>query len=399
MRFIIWHDNDYDFAKWVYKNSILKNENVYLQCIPKTNNSDLISKKLVNRYEYDILPFIKFATPDIIIQKVEKNFSKIIFVSEFMTHTPQHDHVFQRFERIYCSSNQRVPTAFVLPFRKSKLEKGGARTEYRQVSYKPNPLAIHTYIKTSHINKTPTLMYFWPEKNGYLKYDSKHQTAPKIEEDILKWFEFLNNAVSNKNQNLYNSSIVKERLDYLEKISLLDDINFSSIKFNDFILNFKSYYNLSRVNIISTNQVIRDFKLDPSKLSNEFLSRKKSLIFKYSSKQFRTDPYCGFIAGFENLFCKDYSNIKQINLIHYPKGIKYLEVSKVKRGKDPTFKEINEDLNNCPLHSVSKMDKESFSNIKQHIKKCVYTKSKQQRIFGTISDIVVFDDFIFYNND
>lgn len=57
--YIIWHDNDYDFALWVYKNSILKTkEKVILRQIPKTNNESLLTKDFKNDLDYYILPYI-----------------------------------------------------------------------------------------------------------------------------------------------------------------------------------------------------------------------------------------------------------------------------------------------------------------------------------------------------
>ena len=236
--YIIWHDNDYDFAKWVYENSVLKDKEVVLKSVPKTNDTKLIVSKFSDESDYSILPIIKLATPDIIIQKVEKGHSKIIFVSEFMTHTPQHDHVFQRIERICCASKEKVPVAFILPRTKSKLEKG-TREGYKEVKYGPNPLAVHTYLKTTIINKTPTLMFFWPDREGYLKYDSNHQTAPKVENNIKRWFEFLNAVISEKTDDLLKSVPVKEQMDYLEKSFLLGSKNFFSVNHEYLVNNFK----------------------------------------------------------------------------------------------------------------------------------------------------------------
>src|SRR3989344_1664242 len=129
--YIIWHDNDYDFALWVYQNTILnKKPNVILKQIPKTNNESLLTSDFKDDLDYFILPYIKFATPDLLIQKIDNGESKIIFASEFMTHTPQHDHVMQRFERIYCISKEKIPVACILPEMKVKIERG-LRSSYK----------------------------------------------------------------------------------------------------------------------------------------------------------------------------------------------------------------------------------------------------------------------------
>lgn len=328
MAYIIWHDNDYDFAKWVYENSILKDKEVVLKSVPKTNESKLIKEKFEEDTDYDILPIIKLATSDIIIQKVEKGHSKILFVSEFMTHTPQHDHVFQRVERIYNVSKEKIPVAFILPRKKTKLEKG-TREAYKEVKYGPNPLAVHTYLKTTIINQNATLMFFWPDREGYLKYDCKHQTAPKMENQISKWFDFLNESIIKEDyKEILNSDVVKNQIKFLEESFLLGNEKFFSVKYEEFISKFKEYYNLERVKIISTEEAIKKYNINLNKVNKEFIKRDKSLIFEYSSKKFRTDPYCGFVCGFTNLFCIDNHNKKRLNFIHIPKGITFKDVSK-----------------------------------------------------------------------
>jgi hypothetical protein len=387
--YIIWHDNDYDLAKWVYENSDLRDKAVILRAVPKSNNSELIIRKFTSKEDYHILPLIKLATPDIIIQKIDENGSKILFVSEFMTHTPQHDHVFQRFERIYCASKERIPVAFILAETKTKLEKGG-RGRYKETKYSPNPLAVHTYLKTSLINDNPTLMFFWPNLNGYLKYDSKHQTAPKIEGDIIKWFKFLNEALTEKKpEDLLKKEVVKSQIDYLIKKYPLNKNNFYSVSYKEFISNFKSYYELERVNIMETKEVIKRFKLDQRNLPKGFIGKEKSLIFEYNSEKFRTDPYCGFICGYKNLFCINEENKKEINLIHIPKGINYKDIN-------DGFDLDMENLSKCPIDSLNKINLNDVDAIKKHMKDCVYTKSKQKRIFGTIPDVIIFDDMVFY---
>jgi len=394
--YVIWHDNDYDFAKWVYENSVLKDKDVILKSIPKTNNTDLILEKFSHATDFQILPIIKLASPDIIIQKIEADAAKILFVSEFMTHTPQHDHVFQRFERIYCSSKERIPTALILAGNKTKFEKG-KREGYVEVKYRPNPLAVHTYLKTTLINKCPTLMFFWPDENGYLKYDASHQTAPKIEGDIQKWFVYLNEAIScEKPEDLLKKPIVRMQIAFLEIKYPLGKVPFYSVNHANFVSKFNSYYDLDRVKIIKTSEAVSLFQLDKRKLNPLFLLREKSVIFEYDSQEFRTDPYCGYVCAYTNLFCIDDTGIKTLNLIHVPRGIKFQEVSKQTKKKDPCFTQFYDDLNKCPIHSLQTFNKTRFNEVKDHLKECIYTKSKQQRIFGTVPDIIVFDDMIYY---
>ena len=164
--FIIWHDKDYDLARWVFLNSLLLHaeEKVLLRSIPKNNSVKTLFAELTDESDHHILPVIKYETPDIIIQQIDEQNqkSKIVFVTEFMTHTPQHHHPLQRFSRIYSSSKLKIPTALIIPNTKLKLERKGET--YKPTIYKANPLIYHIFLKTSLINKTPILIFLWPLK-------------------------------------------------------------------------------------------------------------------------------------------------------------------------------------------------------------------------------------------
>jgi len=73
--YIIWHDNDYDFARWVYLNSDLskQSEKVLLRPMPKTNTKSNLLDIFEENTDFDILPVIKYETPDIILQYIYLN--------------------------------------------------------------------------------------------------------------------------------------------------------------------------------------------------------------------------------------------------------------------------------------------------------------------------------------
>jgi hypothetical protein len=398
--YIIWHDNDYDFALWVYENTILKDmEDVFIRQIPKNNSANLLKESFKDKADYHILPYIKMATPDILIQKVCGNESKMIVATEFMTQTPQHDHVFQRFERIYCISRERVPVAFVLPFSKRKLEKGN-RTSYTFTSYKTNPLAVHTYLKTSIKDKNPTLIFFWPEVNGFLKYDKKHQTAPKAEGQIISWLNFINESIKLESSGkLLKSSVVKRQFDYMLQNYKINGQTFDNISFEDYIQNVSNNYKLTRVKIVPTEDAIIKYGIETEKAPSAFSKRKKTIIFKYDSKTLRATPYCGFACAFLNLFCYNNEGSRVNNLIFVPTKINYNDVSTSDNSKSPTFEDMTENLNKCPIENKKNLSKCSHDSLLEHLDAgCVYSRSQQQRIFGTIPDVVVFKDNIYYNN-
>ena len=244
-------------------------------------------------------------------------------------------------------------------------------------------------------------MFFWPDLDGYPKYDPKHQTAPKIEGDILLFFEFLNMALSlEDSKKVYDSKLVKDRIKYLDDKFLVNSEKFSSIPYRDLIINYKNYYKeLERVNIIDTNKAITDFKLNKDKLSDFFLKRDKTVVFHYNSKTFRSDPYSGFVCAYTNLFCTNDSSEKVANLLMVPEGISYKDISKGSKGHFPTFSIMDENLSKCPLFSLKNLKATILDEIKTHLDSCIYCRSKHQRIFGTIPDVIVFKDKVYYNKN
>lgn len=390
--YVIWHDNDYDFARWVYLNSDLsrQSEKVLLRPIPKTNAKSSLLEVFEANTDFDILPVIKYETPDIILQYIDDNGKKsqILFVTEFMTHTPQHHHPLQRFSRIYGASKLKLPVALVLPNSKTKLERKNGK--YVPTKYKTNPLIYHIFLRTTKINKNPTLIFLWPEFEGYLKNDKKHPTAPFIDEQISRWFYFLNRVIKDKNSN-YNSD--KE---FTKQIQLMiKNSDYKDLKQIDLIKKWDSIYKLETIRILPTSDVLHEFKLDNKKLPSYFLKREFSLLFEPKglhapSTPFRTDPYAGMLCAFDNLFCRDDIGFRNVNLILRAENIKHDETS---------FEEIKHDKDNCPflIESISK--KRKIHKIKEHLDNCQFTKSKQQRIYGTVADVIIFDDKICYQKE
>lgn len=387
--YIIWHDNDYDFGRWVYLNSDLskQSEKVLLRPIPKTNRKSNLLDIFEENTDFDILPVIKYETPDIILQHVdEKNKeSQILFVTEFMTHTPQHHHPLQRFSRIYGASKLKLPVALVLPNSKIKLERKNGK--YLPTKYKTNPLIYHIFLRTTKINKNPTLIFLWPEFEGYLKNDKKHPTAPFMDEQISRWFYFLNKVIKNKNLDFNSDKEFAKQIQLMMKNS-----DYKDLKQIDLIKKWDSLYKLETIRILPTSDILNEFKLDNKKLPAYFLKREFSLLFEPKglhapSTPFRTDPYAGMLCAFDNLFCRDDNGFRNVNLILRAENIKHDETS---------FEEIKHDKDNCPflIESVSK--KRKIDKIKEHLDNCPFTKSKQQRIYGTVADVIVFDDKICY---
>ena len=366
----IWHDNDFDLAHWFYLNSNLRDHEVVLRQIPKTNNSTDLLSHLKKDSDLALLPAIKYETPDLILIRNDgPNKSKIELVVEFMTHTPQHDHSMQRFTRIYGAAWLGIPSVLIVPQKKEKLEKG-QKDFYKPTMYKANPLIYHLFIKTSEISNTPTLLLMWPEVDGYLKYDKRHPTAPRIEQDISILFSLLNGIVSASD----TSSIVKE---HIKK-----QIKSSGYKASG------NDYELTSGDVISTAKLIQKFQDSISiDLSANLLKKKESFLYspqglKSGASAFRTDPYAGKLCAFDILFCRDASGTRYRNLA--------LMANKIQSNVNgqPTLVAENHDRDACPF--VIRMN---LSSARAHFKEwCPYTERKQQRIYGEIPDLIIYED-------
>ena len=357
---------------------------VLLRPIPKTNSSGTLLRSLTGDFDHHILPVIKYETPDIIIQRIDEKSgdSEVIFVTEFMTHTPQHHHPLQRFSRIYGASNLKIPSALIIPNTKVKLErKNGV---YRPTSYRANPLIYHIFIKTTDINKTPTLLFLWPDIDGYLKYDKQHPTAPFINDQIQSWFALLDSAVRGEK----DISSAKEQYELMIKVG-----QHKVREHKEFVAGWKDIYKLTTIRVEKTDAVIKEFKLDTKQLPAHFLKNDETLIFEPDglhapSTPFRTDPYAGMLCAFDNLFCREENGDRVLNLVLRAKNIKYA-VSE----KQNIFIDIEHDKSTCPF--LKKVQKDIGS---EHLKanQCPFTMTKQQRIYGEVADVIVFDDYVYY---
>ena len=367
--YIIWHDNDFDLAFWVKNNSILNDKKVQLRCIPKTNKPSQIMDYFNDECTKTVMKYIRYETPDVIIQKIsEEESNPVLCVTELMTHTPQWQHPAQRFTRLYTSSMLKTPTALIIPQRKSKWEKG-SRTDYKQTFYSCSPSVYQLFLDATKKNNTPTLIFNWPNFEGYLLYDEKHQTSPFIDAEILKWFDFVNNCI--EKNGLLDNEDYKEIYEQMEaKAEIKKPEDFETIRC-----------------MANTNDVINEFKLDKNKLSETFLQNEKTLVFapeglKCKNSKFRTDPYAGMLCAFDIMFCRDNEFKRKTNLLLIAKNVKTSEI---------VFTEKIHNNIECPFLNVD------IDLLREHLDECCFTQAKYRRIYGEVADIIIFDDKIYYN--
>jgi hypothetical protein len=89
-----------------------------------------------------------------------------------------------------------------------------------------------------------------------------------------------------------------------------------------------------------------------------------------------------FCCAFDILFCRDSNGTRFRNLV--------LVANKIlsQAGGVPTLVSKEHDSTTCPFLNAISLD-----ITKYHFKKfCPYTERKQQRIYGEIPDLVIFDD-------
>ena len=369
-RYIIWHDNDFDLAIWLRDNSVLHDQDVEYRSIPKTNSCAQIIESFSDPVTVTVLPFIRLETPDIILQEIDTstNVNKVVCVAELMTHTPQWQHPAQRFSRLYNSSKLGVPSALILPHKKTKWERG-QRESYKDVSYTCSPSVYELFVETTRKHKTPTLIFSWPDHDGYLKYHPLHPTSPFISDDINNWFDFFNQCVL-KSGNL-SSNDVSGILRNMESRAVEVDIHqFATID-----------------SIRNTEDVITSLKLNPELLTEDFKHNQESLIFVPSglvcaSSEMRTDPYAGMLCAFDILFCRDNNGNKIRNLVFVAKDVYKKRIN---------FKMMRHNISECPFEHNKIVSQE-------HLNECPYTQPKYRRIYGEIADIIKFEDCVVHDN-
>lgn len=372
MKYQIWHDNDFDVAQWFYKNlQFGPNDVVEVRQIPKTNSQSDLASHLKSDFDLNVLPAIRLETPDLILirQNPDNQSAETLLVVELMTHTPQHDHPLQRYSRLYNAALIGVPSFLVLPTEKEKLEKG-KKGFYKPTLYKANPLAFHLFIETTSKLKTDALLLRWPTSLGYLKYDKKHPTAPRVEGEILDLFSYAQALIDNKPVSLLSNSI-------LARLKAESGYK-TNQKIDD--------YALSTVSPGLTSKILASHSTSTVPHLSSLMSRKESIVYspqglKSGSNDFRTDPYGGKVCAFDILFCRDQSGLRVSNLI-----LRANNVSTSRNGK-PTLIKHNHLKKTCPFISPSTLE-----NAKEHfVDYCPYLDRKQQRIFGEVPDLVIYD--------
>ena len=368
-RYTVWHDADYDLARWLQRNTVLKNERVLVNEMPKSNRAESLEGSLRSDHDALLLPLIKYEHPDLVVMEDAGGECRPLCVAELMTHTPQWQHPAQRFARIYGATNHGVPAALIAPRKKSKMEKSDAGI-YDEVVYKLSPSVEYLFQLTSKLTGTPAAIFGWTDKDGYLKLDRQSPTAPRPDDEIAEWFGFVEKCIQH------------------EKITVSPPDKSAPPS------------PMSKYTTLSAPARTRDYLamkcIDHSAL--KFDIHEEYLLFSPQglsprSSYFRTDPYAGMLCAFDNMFCRDAdTGDRNRNLFLRAKNVSLERLS-----EKGTFADIKEhDAAGCPFESFTS---DLAGSLRHARSGCPFAGSKQQRIYGQVADIIDFDDAVYSRGD
>jgi hypothetical protein len=372
--FIIWHDNDLDLAHWIKENTKLSSyRNVAFRLLfPPTNKTNF------PKMPREIQKLLYLDKHDIIITIDEGGAPLPVITLEFMTHTPQSQHTKQRFCRIVAAAENRVPCAFIIP----EMKVSGGQ------SYRCTPDIFYALHKLMDIHRIPSFGYFWPHDNGVLKNSQVHPSAPREEGQIKYLFEFVDLCIEYAVQGRPPTLLFREPL-------LFSHIDFTRTKAYESPVEISRYTGLSLVSTSGlAKRIRREYNVARSSLPDYFLGRSKSLIQSHefiattSQEHFRTDPYAGMQAFFDYCFCRvgETTMHRRYNLVFEARGVALDVYTNMYHSY---WKQ------SCPFNKSDIPDNIPLLNL--HIKSgCTYTKNKQLRTYGYLSDMLIFDDFVIF---
>lgn len=358
--YTIWHDADYDLAHWFLRNSTIDADEATIRAMPRNTSVRTLEKAISEDADTAILPLLKYEHPDIAITAMDGSGSpRALCAIEFMTHTPQWQHPAQRFSRIYGAAALGIPSALVAPGVKTKLEK--KEGEYKDVQYKLSGSVRYLFKRTEEISGTPARLFEWPDRGGYPVLDRKSPAAPRAESGIRDMFRLVDSCVTGA------PAPAPDHPD----VAAPETKDFGTI-----------------CSVGDTKECLDGLGISAADVPCELLG--ESLVFcpdglSPKSSYFRTDPYAGMLCAFDNMFCRDDSGQRSRSIIFVAGDVSLAELRR--RG---TFEGgQTHDATPCPFEEALASSSSAISHARSG---CPFTGSKQQKIYGTVPDMVVFDD-------
>lgn len=372
--FIVWHDNNVDLANWLIRNTSLKKQkDVKVEVLASTSSPENFP-----RMPREIQNLLYLDRHDLLITHGPEGVFRPCICIEFMTHTPQSQHTKQRFCRLVAAAEYKVPLAFIFPARK---ESGGQ-------SYRCTPDIFYALQRLTDIHQVPALGFFWPDKNGILLSSKKNPSAPP------------ENAASIMALLAYIELCLESAINGRPSSLLLQEPEIQKFTDENRMLAYQEPVSIDRydsLELMDTGKFLKTLRtkygISPKALPEYFRGRVKTLLQTHrfiaikSQDNFRSDPYAGMQAFFDYCFCRvgDTPMQRRHNLAFRAEGVPF-----------ETYRDMYSGYwrKKCPF-GHDKSDLIPFLNL--HIKQgCTYTKNKQLRTYGYLSDILIFDDFVIF---
>ncbi len=213
--------------------------------------------------DLEVLRLLRYDKPDIILLKD----GKTVLALEKTTEVPTGHNVGQRFARIVCSAEEKVPFIYFFPFLAMK------HGEHASACW-VNARLFEAMKKLSEIHETPIIAINW-------ECDSSYELIRDGSQDL-----FLKEVIDDFVKHSFNG-----------KIPILDKVyEVMKVKFQEALTRYPQYSDLpptARETI--TKDYLANLKTKYGNLNfNELInSRVKSLVYDIGMRYVRSDPYTG----------------------------------------------------------------------------------------------------------
>lgn len=400
MEINLWASTE-ETADWLSENTILNNLDFNFKKILESDGNNPTG---FHRIPEAIKRILYLDAGDIIIE-VNKKPVLVVEISQGAGsgHVP-----FQRFARIVAAAEYDIPVAYIFP--EAKYVTRGKQKAWDRI----NPTIFRALEKLMRIQNSPALLYYYPsefdgnrnKKPETLKgliHDDKFISLPdRKDSEMRDFFDFvdviLNRIIINDTElPLINNQLVSKRRDWMQEEFILKEGTKRIWSPNTKTM---------KVPTSSLIKYLKQYAGNDYIFGDLLLSRKNTLIYK-ANAEFRGDPYAGSLSAIDYMNVRIGKNIedRSMNLViawcelDYDEENDELLVVDNKCTIDDFLIEVNKvtDDNKCLLSYDNFKDLSSTTNnipryFMQVKHSCIYTKTKEVRVFASFADAILFKD-------
>lgn len=401
MEINLWVSTE-ETADWLTENTILNDLDFKVR---KLVESDGFRPKQFHRLPEAIKRILYLDAADIIIE-VNK---KPVLVVEISHEAGTGHNVFQRFARIVAAAEYKIPVAYIYPeavfVHRSNSDKWDAL----------NPTIFKALEKVMQIQNSPALLYYYPSEfdgnrdkapklsfNG-LTHDDNHMSLPNPKDsEIQDFFDFVDMVLKRVIENnmelpLINNQLVSKRRDWMQEELFMKGGNERLMSPNT---------NTIRVPTSSLIKYLKKYSGENYDFGELLTSREYTLIYMTKSL-FRGDPFAGSLSAIDYMNTRIGENIEDrcMNLVmawcifEYDDENDELIIVDENCSIDDFMATVNKvrDKNKCLLAYDNFRDLSiNEYNIPRYFMQvhhsCVYTKTKEVRVFASFADAILFKD-------